>query len=83
MFANELKNFDIPAVSLTTKIGYALKEMADYKVYHLPVIEPDNTCLGVVAEEDLMHHDYQNDLSEIIPSCILDIKILSVVHIYQ
>jgi acetoin utilization protein AcuB len=64
MLTRDLITNSIPYLHLNDKVHHALQLMNDYHVGHLPVVE-DETYLGIVSEEQLLHADEDSGLDQI------------------
>ncbi|HEY0060156.1 MAG TPA: CBS domain-containing protein, partial [Flavisolibacter sp.] len=64
MLTRDLISNSIPYLHLHDKVYHALQLMNDYHVAHLPVVAED-TYLGILSEELLLHSDDENFLSEL------------------
>ncbi len=64
MLTRDLISNSIPYLHLHDKVYHALQLMNDYHVAHLPVVA-EETYLGLVSEELLLHSDDEQYLSEL------------------
>jgi CBS domain-containing protein len=64
MLTKDLISNSIPYLHKQDKVYHALQLMNDYHVTHLPVVE-DETYLGIISEEQLLHNDDQNVLEQL------------------
>lgn len=64
MLTRDLISNSIPYLHKEDKVYQALQLMNDYHVAHLPVVENEN-YLGIVSEEQLLHSDDQDLLSDL------------------
>ena len=64
MLTRDLISNSIPYLHLHDKVYHALQLMNDYHVAHLPVVA-DDTYLGILSEELLLHSDDDQFLSEL------------------
>lgn len=64
MLTRQLISNSIPYLHKGDKVYQALQLMNDYHVTHLPVVEEEQ-YLGIISEEQLLHSDDDNRLSEL------------------
>ncbi len=64
MLTRDLISNSIPYLHLHDKVYHALQLMNDYHVAHLPVVA-EETYLGILSEELLLHSDDEQFLSEL------------------
>ncbi|HVG13061.1 MAG TPA: CBS domain-containing protein [Flavisolibacter sp.] len=64
MLTRDLISNSIPYLHLHDKVYHALQLMNDYHVAHLPVVA-EETYLGIISEELLLHSDDEQFLSEL------------------
>jgi acetoin utilization protein AcuB len=64
MLTRQLISNAIPYLKKGDKVYQALQLMNDYHVSHLPVVEEEQ-YLGIISEEQLLHSDDDNNLSEL------------------
>lgn len=64
MLTRQLISNSIPYLHKGDKVYQALQLMNDYHVSHLPVVEEEK-YLGIISEEQLLHSDDDNSLSEL------------------
>lgn len=64
MFAGELISQNIPLLHVDDNAGKALREMNDFHVSHLPVVE-EETYLGLISEDDLLDSDGKQALKDL------------------
>ena len=64
MLTRDLISQSIPYLHLQDKVYHALQLMSDYHVTHLPVVK-DDSYLGIISEEQLLHSDDGNAIEEL------------------
>jgi len=64
MLTRNIISHSLPYLHKQDKVYQALQLMNDYHVAHLPVVE-EETFLGIVSEEQLLHSDEENQLEEL------------------
>jgi acetoin utilization protein AcuB len=64
MLTRNIISNSIPYLHKQDKVYQALQLMNDYHVAHLPVVD-DETYLGIISEEQLLHSDDDNQLEEL------------------
>lgn len=64
MLTRQLISNSIPYLHKGDKVYQALQLMNDYHVSHLPVVEEEQ-YLGIISEEQLLHSDDENKLSDL------------------
>lgn len=64
MLTRQLISNAIPYLRKGDKVYQALQLMNDYHVSHLPVVDEEK-YLGIVSEEQLLHSDDENNLSDL------------------
>jgi len=64
MLTRQLISNSIPYLHKGDKVYQALQLMNDYHVSHLPIVEEEK-YLGIISEEQLLHSDDDNNLSEL------------------
>jgi len=62
MFCGQLIAHHVPSLHLHDRVSYALEQMADLKVSHLPVVSEEK-YIGLVSEDDLLEGN-ENTLLE-------------------
>jgi acetoin utilization protein AcuB len=61
MIAKNLIRTTIPPLKTTDTGDFALQQMAEFHVRHLPILE-ENKLLGLIAEEDIFHYDSEEEI---------------------
>jgi acetoin utilization protein AcuB len=64
MLTRDLISNSIPFLRLDDRVYHALQLMNDYHVAHLPVVD-EETYLGIISEEQLLHSDDENQLNQL------------------
>jgi signal-transduction protein with cAMP-binding, CBS, and nucleotidyltransferase domain len=64
MLTKELISNSIPYLHKHDKVYRALQLMNDYHVLHLPIVEEEK-YLGIISEEQLLHHDEDKMLEQL------------------
>jgi acetoin utilization protein AcuB len=64
MLTRNIISNSIPYLHKQDKVYQALQLMNDYHVAHLPVVD-DETYLGIISEEQLLHSNDDNQLDEL------------------
>lgn len=82
MFASELISNSIPPLKTSDTVQKSLDRMAEFKLYHLPIVN-ETQFLGLVAEDDLIE---VRDVEQAIGSLSLSILnpfVFEDVHVYD
>jgi len=82
MFASELISNSIPPLKTSDSVQKSLDRMAEFKLYHLPIVN-ETQFLGLVAEDDLIE---VRDVEQAIGSLSLSILnpfVFEDVHVYD
>lgn len=88
MFASELISHTILPVRTADSVQTALDRMAEFKLYHLPVVN-ESQFLGLIAEEDLLEvrdtHEALGNVSlpMINPFVYQDVHVYDVIRIFD
>lgn len=64
MLISDLKEYNLPQLSITDKAGFALITMEDYDIFHLPVVD-DKQYLGLISKEDLLDADEEASIGSL------------------
>jgi CBS domain-containing protein len=64
MLTRQLISNTIPYLHKGDKVYQALQLMNDYHVSHLPIVDEEK-YLGIISEEQLLHSDDENNLSDL------------------
>ncbi|ETZ20564.1 CBS domain-containing protein [Pedobacter sp. V48] len=82
MFASELISNSIPPLKTSDSVQKALDRMAEFKLYHLPIVN-ETQFLGLVAEEELIEvRDVEQPIGSLSLS-ILNPFVFEDVHVYD
>ncbi|WP_449437965.1 CBS domain-containing protein [Pedobacter steynii] len=82
MFASELISNSIPPLKTSDTIQKSLDRMAEFKLYHLPIVN-EAQFLGLVAEEELIEiRDVEQSIGSLSLS-ILNPFVFEDVHVYD
>lgn len=82
MFASELISNSIPPLKTSDTVQKSLDRMAEFKLYHLPIVN-ETQFLGLVAEDDLIEvRDTEQAIGSLSLS-ILNPFVFEDVHIYD
>lgn len=61
MIAKNLIQTTIPPLETTDSGDFALHQMAEFHIRHLPVVENEK-LLGIIAEDDIFHFDTEDEI---------------------
>nr|WP_068893001.1 CBS domain-containing protein [Pedobacter panaciterrae] len=82
MFASELISNSIPPLRTSDSVQKSLERMAEFKLYHLPIVN-ETQFLGLVAEEDLIEvRDVEQPIGSLSLS-VLNPFVFEDVHVYD
>jgi len=57
MLANQLITNNYPTVGPNDKVSFALQLMEDFDIFHIGVVDPNNTYLGLLSKDELLDAD--------------------------
>ena len=82
MFASELISGTIPPLRTSDSVQTALDRMAEFKLYHLPIVT-DAQFLGIVAEDELLELRNPEEILGNLSLTILNPFVYQDVHVYD
>src|SRR5688572_20402699 len=82
MFASELISGTIPPLRTSDSVQNALDRMAEFKLYHLPIVT-DAQFLGIVAEDELLEVRNPEEILGNLSLTILNPFVYQDVHVYD
>jgi acetoin utilization protein AcuB len=82
MFASELISNSIPPLRTSDTVQAALDRLAEFKLYHLPIVN-ETQFLGIIAEEELLEIRNANEPIGSLSLTILNPFVYQDVHIYD
>lgn len=82
MFASELISNSIPPLRTSDTVQVALDRMAEFKLYHLPIVN-ETQFLGIVAEEELLEVRHPEEAIGGLSLTILNPFVYQDAHIYD
>jgi len=82
MFASELISNSIPPLRTSDSVQTALDRLAEFKLYHLPIVN-DTQFLGIVAEDELLEIRNTEEAIGALSLTILNPFVYQDVHVYD
>jgi predicted transcriptional regulator len=82
MFASELISNSIPPLMTSDTVQKSLERMAEFKLYHLPIVN-ETQFLGLLAEEELIEVRDPNVAIGTLPLSILNPFVFDDAHVYD
>ena len=82
MFASELISNSIPPLRTSDSVQNALDRLAEFKLYHLPIVN-DTQFLGIVAEDELLEIRNTEEAIGALSLTILNPFVYQDVHVYD
>ena len=82
MFASELISHSIHPLRTSDSVQTALDRMAEFKLYHLPIVN-DTQFLGIIKEDELLEVRHPEESIGGLPLTIINAFVYEDVHVYD